>query len=67
MPQVLLPLIIEFALQYGIPAAINLIDVIKKDTISWDDIQDAFSKAQTPYGLTPEIVTVVKDNNNDNK
>lgn len=54
--QALLPLIIQYALQFGLPAAIQLIDVLKKDNMTWDEIQQAFKTAETPYGLTPQIV-----------
>ena len=54
--EALLPLVIQYAIQYGIPAVVSLIDIIKKPTMTWDEIQAAFKVAETPYGLTPQIV-----------
>lgn len=57
----LLPLILEFTLKYGIPAATQLIEMFKKETITWDDWLAVFNTAATPYGLTPQIVNPVTD------
>lgn len=53
--EALLPLIIQYSIQYGIPAVVSLIDIIKKPSMTWDEIQAAFKVAETPYGLTPQI------------
>lgn len=56
MPATLLPILIEYAITYGIPAVISLIETLKKPEMTWDEIQAAFKVAETEYGLTPEIV-----------
>lgn len=57
----LIPLILEYTLKYGVPAATALIEMFKKETITWDDWLAVFATAQTPYGLTPQIVAGVVD------
>lgn len=56
MTPALVALLIEYAVKYGIPAVLELINTIKQPTMTWDDIQAAFKMAETPYGLTPELV-----------
>lgn len=57
--EVLLPLILQYGLQYGLPWAIQLIDIIKKPTVTWDEIQAFFATARTPYGLTPQLLAPI--------
>jgi hypothetical protein len=53
--EALIPLLIQYAIQYGIPAVLALIETLKKKEMTWEEIQAAFAVAETPYGLTPEI------------
>lgn len=61
MPPALIPLIIEYSLKYGIPAVTQLIQVISKPSMTWEEIQAAFAVAETPYGLTPQLTEPLTD------
>lgn len=56
--EALIPLILQYALQYGVPAAISIINAIKKPEATLDDLAAALQVAQTPYGLTPNMALI---------
>jgi hypothetical protein len=50
------PLILEYAIKYGIPATLEIIKVFKKENPTIEDWEAAFKVAETPYGLTPKVI-----------
>jgi hypothetical protein len=56
MNPIILP-IIQFAITYGIPAAMELVKLFQKKEITVADWEAVFALAETPYGLTPQIVS----------
>lgn len=56
-----LNLLISFAVQYGIPAALKIIDLMKKKDATIEDVQAAFQaahKSYSDYENLPEGSTV---------
>lgn len=54
MPPAIL-LIVQYALQFGIPAALEIVKLFQKTNPTLADWEAAFAVAQTPYGLTPHL------------
>lgn len=52
----LIPLVLEYALRYGIPAALEIVKLVQKKEITVADWEAAFAKAETPYGLKPDLL-----------
>ena len=50
--------LIGYAIQYGLPAVLDLIAVIKKPAVTLEELQAAFAKARTPFdqGLNPGVL-----------
>lgn len=49
-------LLLQYGLQYGLPWVVQLIEIIKKPSLTWDEIQAFFATAKEPYGLTPQLL-----------
>lgn len=56
MGPAVIPIILQYALQYGVPAVMEIIKLFQKDAITVADWEAAFAVAQTPYGLTPQLL-----------
>ena len=56
--QALLPLLIEYAIKYGIPATLEIIRLLKVQDPTADQIAAVFAVAQTPFdqGLNPGVL-----------
>lgn len=54
-------LILQYALQYGLPAALEIIKLFQKSSVNLADWEAAFAVAQTPYGLTAQLTDPVTD------
>lgn len=48
-------LIIEAAVKYGIPFALQAIETLNKTQVTMDDWNSLFALAKTPLGVTPDL------------
>lgn len=55
MPPATILLIVQAALQYGIPFAQQVIALFQKTTVTLDDWNKLFAIAHTPLGVTPDL------------
>lgn len=53
--------ILQYAVQYGIPAALEIVKLFQKPNPTLADWEAAFAVAQTPYGLTPNLALLGAD------
>lgn len=59
MSPALIALIAQYVLQYGLPAALKIIQTLMaKGPVTEAEWAAAFATAQTPYGLTAQVSTV---------
>lgn len=55
--QALIPILLQYALQYGVPAVLDVIAVLKKSDATIADVEAMFAKVKNydQYGI-PEVV-----------